>query len=841
MGDPSSKVGGSESGDDPSVTSVAGPSVTRERMPEIERGMVLAGRYQVEAIIGKGGSGVVLRAFDRTAQTVVAVKVLKQELVHDERWSKRFSRELRLGRPIRHPNVCRIFDIGEGDGYRFLTMELATGGTLRDLVKRGEPLRPLAERMADAAAAIAGLAAIHEAGIVHRDVKPDNMLRMGDGRLVLSDFGLATDLPSAAAVTVMVGTPHYMAPEVRAGEPATTRSDVWSLGVALYEIFFGKRPERRSSMSSEGMSKPPAPLTSTPLERAMLALCERCLAENVTERPADAAVVARLFETAQSSPRRFARGRQAALAVLALILVVVGTIAARGLRKVRATATNAATMTSPRVVPTGEPADFNKSAKTVVELPGRVHCFTLLNSKTALLVWGTPRRAEEVDIVTGDRRPSRFSPETYATGCPEPSPKGNALLFTSQNSAGAVEIRMSTSRDGTDSKAITPGSEPAWLSTGEDFVYNLDIMHPAIFTLSTMSFALLLDPGEGSYQRIAEKASSATTAAVAVVTTTSPTDWALTIYAGPAFDQRRTLVLPGIRRVTFDASTDDLFATYDSAQSPSTLAKLNWRTGQAQNVGRVPGATIAGMHPSPAGLLLLARHRSSDVWLYETSGRRRLTSDGQNTSAAMSVGGDFLIGKRLANGNLQIWKRQRDGKERPVTAGPMDAMPDYSSDGRWWTYADYARNSVMVCSSENDTCRQLREEKLVPTWPRFSPDGKRIAYVSQLNTPRVVVVSLSDGSAKHLGPADPQCPVIWSSDNSLWDFAGVAGHQNWSERDATTGARTAANEIAVNDPAPDGASCWPRQPSKDSPLFRRLRVEEVENSRILRLAPGSVR
>ena len=205
------------SSDDASVTSVAGPSVVRERMPDIERGMVLAGRYQVEAIIGKGGSGIVLRAFDRTAQTVVAVKVLKQELVHDERWSKRFSRELRLGRPIRHPNVCRIFDIGEGDGYRFLTMELANGGTLRDLIKRGEPLRPLAERLADAAAAIAGLAAIHEAGIVHRDVKPDNMLRMDDGRLVLSDFGLATDLPTAAAVTVMVGTPHYMAPEVRAG------------------------------------------------------------------------------------------------------------------------------------------------------------------------------------------------------------------------------------------------------------------------------------------------------------------------------------------------------------------------------------------------------------------------------------------------------------------------------------------------------------------------------------------------------------------------------------------------------------------------------------------------
>jgi eukaryotic-like serine/threonine-protein kinase len=287
------------SGEDPSVTSVAGPSLVCERTPDIERGMVLAGRYQIEAVLGKGGSGLVLRAFDRSAQMVVAVKVLKQELLHDPRWSMRFARELRLGRVIRHRNVCRTFDIGEGDGYRFLTMELATGGTLRDLVKKGRPLRPIAERLADARAAISGLSAIHEAGIVHCDVKPDNMLRMEDGRLVLSDLGLATDVSEASAVTIVVGTPRYMAPEIRAGEPATQRSDVWALGIALYEICLGRRPEGRCSNSTEGYSKRPAPLTSTPMERAMLSLCESCLAEIPLERPANASAVGRLFEAAR--------------------------------------------------------------------------------------------------------------------------------------------------------------------------------------------------------------------------------------------------------------------------------------------------------------------------------------------------------------------------------------------------------------------------------------------------------------------------------------------------------------------------------------------------------------
>src|SRR3982750_1324143 len=139
--DSSSHVAAREAEDERSITAVADePSITREHAAEVQPGDLLAGRYQIEAVLGKGGSGVVLRAYDRVSATVVAVKVLKPGLTHDPRWEKRFQRELRLGRPVRHPNVCRIFDIGESDGYRFLTMEYATGGTLRDLIKENRPL-----------------------------------------------------------------------------------------------------------------------------------------------------------------------------------------------------------------------------------------------------------------------------------------------------------------------------------------------------------------------------------------------------------------------------------------------------------------------------------------------------------------------------------------------------------------------------------------------------------------------------------------------------------------------------------------------------------------------------
>ena len=407
--------------------------------------------------------------------TVVAVKVLKPGLTHDPRWEKRFQRELRLGRPIRHPNVCRIFDIGDADGYRFLTMEFATGGTLRDLIKKNEPLRPLPERLADAAGAIAGLAAIHDAGIVHRDVKPDNMLRMEDGRLVLSDFGLATDLPDSTMVSVFVGTPHYMAPEVREGDPATTRSDVWSLGVVLHEIFFGKRPERRTSRSGRACRGPDEDVFD--VERAMLALCERCLADDPADRPADATrrrdVVRRAHAVAgrdlwSRARRRLALGRRRCRG------------RARGRRRDRVPLGGSRLPSSrlthiPRLVNAGQPADWTKVAQGRRVRPGPRSLLLARRREYRPADLGKSAKAEDIDIDSGVAATrTALCPKPMRPAVPIYRPNRRELLFTANTASRRRRDQAQHEPPEAETRAGHAGMDPVWLMNGEEFVYSID-------------------------------------------------------------------------------------------------------------------------------------------------------------------------------------------------------------------------------------------------------------------------------------------------------------------------------------------------------------------------------
>ena len=261
----------------------------------------LAGRYEIVALIGSGGMGTVYRARDLELDEVVALKVLRPELVAAPGILDRFRREAKLARRVTHKNVARVFDIGEHEGEKFLTMELVEGEALSAALSRSGAF-PLERALAVGAAIADGLGSAHAAGVVHRDLKPDNVLLARDGRVVVTDFGIARALTDALqgggasnSIGMLVGTPAYMAPEqVEARPEVDARADIYAFGAVLYELFTGNRAWPGDSpfavAAARLLNPPPDPRA---LRRDLPDLCAelvlRCMARDPAQRPASIA------------------------------------------------------------------------------------------------------------------------------------------------------------------------------------------------------------------------------------------------------------------------------------------------------------------------------------------------------------------------------------------------------------------------------------------------------------------------------------------------------------------------------------------------------------------------
>ena len=218
----------------------------------LQPGQSLGVRYEVKALLGAGGMGMVYRAVDRELQEVVAIKTLKPEIIASDATAlERFKSEIRLARKISHRNVVRTHDLGESRGLYFITMEFVEGKSLKELVRlRGrlpvQALLPIAKQLCRA------LEVAHDAGVIHRDIKPQNMVVEGDGTLKVMDFGIArlasrTPAQGLTEVGMVIGTPEYMAPEQLLGEEIDARADIYSAGVVMYECLIGRPPFEATS------------------------------------------------------------------------------------------------------------------------------------------------------------------------------------------------------------------------------------------------------------------------------------------------------------------------------------------------------------------------------------------------------------------------------------------------------------------------------------------------------------------------------------------------------------------------------------------------------------------
>jgi len=271
----------------PAVIRTAGPSAYAP-------GAIVAGRYRLVALLGRGGMGEVYRADDLTLDQPVALKFLPAGVAADDARLAQFHNELRIARQVSHKNVCRLYDLGDADGRRFLTMEYVDGEDLALLLRRIGRI-PQDKAVELARQLCAGVAAAHERGVVHRDLKPANVMIDGEGDVRITDFGIATAIGDADPGAA--GTPQYMAPEQLVGKPASIKTDIYALGLILFEIFTGRRAYDAKTLGDlKQLHDTGTLITPSTLVRDLDPVIERvilrCLSRDPDQRPASALTIA---------------------------------------------------------------------------------------------------------------------------------------------------------------------------------------------------------------------------------------------------------------------------------------------------------------------------------------------------------------------------------------------------------------------------------------------------------------------------------------------------------------------------------------------------------------------
>ena len=259
-------------------------------------GMTFGGRYQLGTRIAIGGMGEVWQATDLVIERTVAIKILKEEYTGDPGFLERFRAEARHAALVNHEGIANVYDYGEEDGSAFLVMELVPGEALSALIERDRAL-PVDRVLDIVAQTAAALHAAHSAGLVHRDIKPGNLLITPDGRVKITDFGIAriADQVPLTATGQVMGTVQYLSPEQASGKPASPATDVYSLGIVAYEALAGKRPFTGESQVAIAMAQinDTAPELPPSIPEPVRNLVFACIAKQPKDRPASAAHLAR--------------------------------------------------------------------------------------------------------------------------------------------------------------------------------------------------------------------------------------------------------------------------------------------------------------------------------------------------------------------------------------------------------------------------------------------------------------------------------------------------------------------------------------------------------------------
>jgi hypothetical protein len=818
----------------PAAEGTANPAALRS-------GQVLVDRYVVAEPIGRGGGCLVYRAFDKGLNEWIAIKVLDPERWPGAAITEPLFRELRHAREILHPHVCRLYDVvrAERAGSQFLTMALAPGGSLRDTLARS-PDRPFAERLSDMEGVLSGLAALHAAGIIHRDVKPENVLRMGDGRVVLSDFGLAVAPDRATHVTGGVGTPVYMAPELRLGAPADARADVWSLGLLMHEILFGVRAQDAI----------PLRIASTPRERRLQqrlkALCRWCLETDPDRRPVDAGAVLRAF-------RRVTEGgwlgigppgRRPWPIALALTAAAAGVTALAFRSEPHKTPPTSIT----EVRLERQARSLADRTRLLAQVDGRVHCLSRLPDGSLGMIWGEPRRAEKLDPRSGAREPWAVPPRSYElpptdlpdpvdNKCPQMGPDGKRLLYWGVGAGNQRAVFLQEDVDASPT-LLTAGSMPVWHPKGELLALRVDDHHPGLFDLQSGHLTVLPKPRDDMLV-LSQLAFDTGGRHLLVRSVDGAVGYAVSRYDLERLPRvegvlvRRALDAPEhIVRLTIGASLPSGDVVH--AMMPGGaygIAAINWDAPHVRWVGELQPLDItSSLATAETGLVLLARRWTSDLEVLRNGEVvRTVVADHPVGASGANARGDVVAQVDRGGRIMVLLYRAGERQPRVLGSGPVDGGPSFSPDGRSVLFArsdtSLGLDYVMLCSLDG-ACRQVGSVPNSSDYLRLSPSGDQVAYIGWTPYPHVRMLDLRNGASRVLVVGLP-CAPRWLGPN-LWIAKGSSEEFSWVELEPATGRATGRK-------VPGRTGCGAAGSGPDGVLEQRLRVFHRENSRLLAL------
>ena len=729
-----------EPGSDEAVQGAAGPPY----LAALTGGTIA--QYRILEPLGGGAMGTVYQAEDTRLRRRVALKFLPDELTRDPVAKARFLQEAQAASALDHPNICTVHEVGETeDGHLYLAMAAYDGETVKERIAR-IPLS-IHEALDIACQAAQGLAKAHREGIVHRDVKPANLMVTRDGMVKILDFGVAK-LRGAAGINVVgsfLGTPAYMSPEQARGEEVDPRSDVFSLGVVLYEMLAGARPFR----SGEGVTSAlrslledkPAPLRSVRPEvpEELERVTGRMLAKLPADRHPTAAEVAGELAAIQRSlaaepaPRQ-ATGRRTWVAAAALAGVLV--LAAVALLR------------------RPEPAPLQPVFSRVTEEEGR-EVYPSLAPDGSFFVYAKADPSGQKDVllqrIGADGEPLNVTAGSAADDSqPAISPDGRWIAFRSERSSGGIYV---VSVEGGRARRISDvGYNPVWSPDGREIAVGTEgIIDPAV--RKARSAILRVDVATGRSRTLVEDDG--------VQPSWSPNGWRIAYWGLPAGSARRVLWTVPADGGEPRKVLDDAFLNWNPVWSPDgswlyfgsdRSGSLNlWRLELDERSGEVRGDPEPVMTPSTASgfwslsrdgsrLLYASNESKSNVERFpfdpgqlQVTGRQEAVTRGSHRVRSCAVSPDGLrIALHASLPREELFIARIDGSGmRQLTDDPHnDRQPDWSPDGRRLLYYSNRGGSyeAWVFNLESAATERVLPPGLGPvTFPVWSPDGRRVA------------------------------------------------------------------------------------------------------------------